>query len=648
MAGTPDGEKPTYQYQPIVPSESLRDHSLRVIVLLPADGRDAPLRCELEHITIGSILEDYGEKAYNAISYTWGDEKFSEKLYTIQSGEEDTYLLISPSVSRILRGLRGQDARVRLWVDAICVNQANLAEKNDQVPRMDSIYRLASQTLVWLGEGDHTISLALSLVLKIVELQLQQPEQSSLGMGMALQQVLRVRSDVFEKLLQLPWFHRRWILQEISLAQECHMLYGETAYSWTVVRKGFELLQQAQGDWLGMQTRLFDNKAETAIRTMLSLNRYSGHILDLLWDFHHAACKEKHDKIYALLGLLKDAAPGDSEVGASVTVDIDSDEALASFAALALEQKTQPEPFAVVVDYQRSWQEIFTEIAAYFVATGSFAAITRHLYAFGSLAEGNPGQPSWVPDWSRERRVEPKGGLSKTVPWVKAVEVEHTIVHLIGHKLGEVEHVWQDFPAEASEFRACIASIAAGGVEENGVEISDTPARKVATGKLIRTGLDTAVLEPINDTTSNITEAYIVNDLAATGISKVLFDGEQNRSHDGLLTGIQRCLKSAAFFSTSESEVGVTGTKIQQGDVIVDIEGYHALPDGAFKQQVGGGTHKSRQAAILRRIKVTSKECGKPDCQCRSTAESYQLIGPCVVVGDNARSSEPGREYSIL
>src|SRR6201999_2476979 len=38
-----------------------------------------------------------------------------------------------------------------LWVDYLCINQPNVAEKNHQVALMGQIYREASRVIVWLG-----------------------------------------------------------------------------------------------------------------------------------------------------------------------------------------------------------------------------------------------------------------------------------------------------------------------------------------------------------------------------------------------------------------------------------------------------------------------------------------------------------------
>ena len=49
--------------------------------------------------------------------------------------------------------LRGRQELRRLWIDAICINQASLKEKNQQVPMMADIYGGAARVLVWLELG---------------------------------------------------------------------------------------------------------------------------------------------------------------------------------------------------------------------------------------------------------------------------------------------------------------------------------------------------------------------------------------------------------------------------------------------------------------------------------------------------------------
>jgi hypothetical protein len=41
-----------------------------------------------------------------------------------------------------------------MWVDAICIDQMSIAEKNKQIPLMGDLYRRAEQVLMWLDLSD--------------------------------------------------------------------------------------------------------------------------------------------------------------------------------------------------------------------------------------------------------------------------------------------------------------------------------------------------------------------------------------------------------------------------------------------------------------------------------------------------------------
>jgi hypothetical protein len=79
---------------------------------------------------------------------------FTERLWILQDGREDSYLEISPNLSNILRWLRDTSSVRNLWVDAICINQNNTDEKSKQVTEMWKIYSLANKVKTWLGESD--------------------------------------------------------------------------------------------------------------------------------------------------------------------------------------------------------------------------------------------------------------------------------------------------------------------------------------------------------------------------------------------------------------------------------------------------------------------------------------------------------------
>ncbi|ENH69208.1 Heterokaryon incompatibility protein 6, OR allele [Fusarium oxysporum f. sp. cubense race 1] len=71
-------------------------------------------------------------------------------------------LYIGGNLAGALNHLRYPDKARTLWVDAICINQNDISEKNIQVPRMADIFRSAVRVVIWLGLESDNSTLALS------------------------------------------------------------------------------------------------------------------------------------------------------------------------------------------------------------------------------------------------------------------------------------------------------------------------------------------------------------------------------------------------------------------------------------------------------------------------------------------------------
>jgi heterokaryon incompatibility protein (HET) len=52
--------------------------------------------------------------------------------------------------------LQYSDIAPAIWIDSVCINQNDDAEKSDQVQRLSDIYTRASRVIVWLGERTAT------------------------------------------------------------------------------------------------------------------------------------------------------------------------------------------------------------------------------------------------------------------------------------------------------------------------------------------------------------------------------------------------------------------------------------------------------------------------------------------------------------
>lgn len=172
------------------------DRSIRILVLHPAMHNDDELVAHIEHRNRRTAEDGVDLQFYEAVSYTWGKPIMNKTLTC-----DNTFLPITENVDVMLRRLRTNRER-RLWIDAICLNQADVDEKPCQVPLMGEIYREASNVLIWLGDATEE---ELQAVITIRRLRLQ-------GLTQVTQD--RRAMDALFELLARPWFTRRWILQE--------------------------------------------------------------------------------------------------------------------------------------------------------------------------------------------------------------------------------------------------------------------------------------------------------------------------------------------------------------------------------------------------------------------------------------------------
>jgi hypothetical protein len=117
------------------------------------------LECSLEEVPLDQ------QPDYEALSYAWGKQDTTGGTYILCCGKRIT---ITPNCAAALIHLRHEAEPRVLWIDAICINQANVREKNHQVSLMGDIYRNAKCTLMWLGEitPDARQNLLMKLVLK--------------------------------------------------------------------------------------------------------------------------------------------------------------------------------------------------------------------------------------------------------------------------------------------------------------------------------------------------------------------------------------------------------------------------------------------------------------------------------------------------
>lgn len=120
----------------------LQPRHIRLVCILPSDCPNSPLECTLVHSPLDAT------PPYEALSYAWGSGTVPGRPIML----DGLGLNITAELEEALRRLRPLDSSRTMWIDAICINQADLAERNAQVVLMSDIYRRADRVIAWLGE----------------------------------------------------------------------------------------------------------------------------------------------------------------------------------------------------------------------------------------------------------------------------------------------------------------------------------------------------------------------------------------------------------------------------------------------------------------------------------------------------------------
>ncbi|KAH8716724.1 heterokaryon incompatibility protein-domain-containing protein, partial [Phaeosphaeriaceae sp. PMI808] len=109
----------------------------------PSQYFNAPL-----HLSIHTAgLSNWPE--YKALSYVWGSSEMTSTIHVNNIQCQATTNLVSA-----LRHIREKQTTIILWVDALCINQEDTNERNQQVQMMARIYKSAQEVIAWLGKSE--------------------------------------------------------------------------------------------------------------------------------------------------------------------------------------------------------------------------------------------------------------------------------------------------------------------------------------------------------------------------------------------------------------------------------------------------------------------------------------------------------------
>ena len=201
---------PRYVYTSLI-KPSLQ---IRLLRLHPA-----PKTYNSVHYTLVAFTLDEAPE-YEALSYIWGDPgEHWHKIFVDQSP-----VVVRPNLGNAMKRMRDESHGRWIWIDAICINMSDLAERNAQVLLMRTIFSKANQVVVWLGEPSPRDLSAIET--------LKHPEfldnfNGKMPRSAWMPNLLK-QTELYTRNLDHLWFTRVWAVQEYVLAQKIVFQWGST------------------------------------------------------------------------------------------------------------------------------------------------------------------------------------------------------------------------------------------------------------------------------------------------------------------------------------------------------------------------------------------------------------------------------------
>jgi hypothetical protein len=391
-------EAPADTYAPL---SQIADSSFRICTILPGSN-EAPISCRLTQ-------DDWKgpEQPYDAISYVWGDQKFTKTINL--SGHS---FQVGSNLSSVLRHLRengrGKAKEKRIWVDAICINQADLGERGHQVQKMFQIYNNAAKVIVWLGDSDLDSDLAFNFVNKQLKPCLEAVGYSSIDekinaakLGFwdtwdegkcaeTLEAVEHLTVKKYAKswfavarLLMRDWWSRAWTVQELISAQKISVYCGSSSMSWALMEMAIQLMLRNTDI-----ENLFPKKHQRALH-------------DAIEDAH-AFAYERYSRV--LGGLRPESFPQLMQVTRCRDALDPRDKVFSILSLLGTDSNEHP----FEADYSESVPAAYSRAARTHIQSSQ----NLHILSSCCYANGNKDLPSWVPDWRRSEELSYLGGYS--------------------------------------------------------------------------------------------------------------------------------------------------------------------------------------------------------------------------------------------
>lgn len=466
---------------------------------------------------------------YEALSYTWGNSSNSTEAYIQDSSGGFATIKIRANLISALKYLRLTHQTRTLWVDALCINQKDILERNSQVPRMDKVYKFATSVIVWLGEAANGSDQAI-LTVEHLSHQIEITRQNTIGEAPEAEEPhwwnpvipLPYKDETWDSLAAIlirPWFDRLWVVQEAQLGGiRTKVQCGRSSVAWTAFVKMIAILSS--------KTAL-SREVPGLCKVLLSVKPAVTEVGDatdfprLLTAICHRQCLDPRDKIYGILGILSNT----------------------------ISNQIKP-------DYRSSVAEVYKYAMLTDVNINKRIQMLQSCDIEARIPEG----PSWVPNWAgldgRQQLSTYFGGIGRILVdnsgSTLANYVQPNVLEVVGRQWAQVLNVSTPASGTVEGQVRAFSEIAPACLEDN---------EHIAGGSLLDVLITIVSLGRVKE---RFPHSILYPSMAEL---RMRYQAEKHSSHQKLDLQVQSngCLDDLTFFSTKEGYIGATLSKAQSG-----------------------------------------------------------------------------------
>lgn len=272
--------------------------SIRVIRVLPTRSEQGYIQCTMRHTDI--------EDQYECLSYVWGDPSSKHHRILINGRvfwvRDNLWNFLSVAASE------SRHHSFDLWIDAICIDQNNVLERNHQVQYMGEIYQSAVGIIAWFGI-DPDVTEFVGAVRKNpgILTELYKKAHYSTASAYRNLQSTAVYTGL-QSLAEAAYWRRAWITQEIVLARSIlfasgHQSIGEEQLS-ADLHQGRVVIPSYLARFMDVLIR--DNPVYRMSEHLEVRQDGRRGLVNLVGSLSHKECQIARDKIYSVLALTLD------------------------------------------------------------------------------------------------------------------------------------------------------------------------------------------------------------------------------------------------------------------------------------------------------------------------------------------------------